>query len=364
MFYLNGEKVSVDKLISEYNIPMPNKTLGIFELDKSQIRRDRSNGGIKYAISKQVRTKFRGTDPKTKEDVEVAYSEGTPKRKDGIITCFPRNLEFTGHRTYFDTQEEKEKWVFFYLYPRNKQSPFRPSRKVPYWQIFDPELQAGESNRYDDLLTDCLLFIRECKEADLKHKAKGMGIDVTQFSHAEIMAAMRQKAKANPERFLNDLTDHSVEWKGRVLDAIDSGVFTQVMKNGLTRWHWGKGDFTGEEICIVQASEAPLEALMRAMADGDFSVFHGQLKIIEKQTSVKEKTDSHLKDIEKKEEVSVTDMINALIENQSIIEDGGEAFWNTQKGRGDKIGKFGSLESIFEDEKLYKRLKMRFNLTK
>ena len=210
-----------------------------------------------------------------------------------------------------------------------------------------------------------------------------MGISTHEKSHIEIKAEMIQKAKANPTKFLTDITDHTVEWKGTVLDAIDDGIFVMKMKNGMNRWHWGKGDFVGEEIAIVQASEDPFEALLRAMSEGDLSIYYEQLKIISRSDKINKNTSNQLEKIKENEdripvddtqpelpsktigesELTPTFLLDFLVGKEAVEVKEGVAFWTT--GDLAEIGPVDEIEAVASgNNKIYKRMRLGYNRLK
>lgn len=361
MFYINGIKTDVKDVIERFGVFIPDTPYGVMELDDSQVREDRINGGIKHTVEKAVTTVFRTTDPKSKEDLEIAYSKATPRKKGDTLNYIPRKIIFAGHKMRFDMKTQLGEWVAFWISPRHKDSPFNRGKEA-FWKVFDAESKAKDQLKKDDLLTDCLIAVRDMDENTLRHKARGMGIDLTDMKEAQIRASLTARAKTDSQKFLDDLASDVIEWKGKIKEAIEKGVFVQEVINGMPRWHWGKGDMSGKEICIITKGSDPFEFLIEAIANGDLAIYREQLKRIGNKESVDKSIEKQLGG-----DISFQGMIEMLVEKGRIEFENGNAYWNTSKGRTGEIGiaTQDTLISLTEtDAKLKKRITLAYNLNK
>lgn len=280
MLYINGEKKDVNEVIKEFNVPLPETKIGVLELHPSQVRPDRTNGGIKHTVEKGILAKFRGAHPKDHTDIEIAYSSSPAKKlQDGTLQCNPRIIGFPGHKMRIDITQEKEKWVYLWLHKRCADSPFNKNGER-FYQVFNPEIIAKSQMAKDDVLTDCLIAIRETSFDQLLFKAKGMNIPTYEKKEAEVRAEMNSLAKANPEKFIKEFTSETIAWKGTIKDAIDNHIFVQRNHMGMQRWYWGdQGARKNLEICIIDKGADAFEVLAVKISE-ELPFFRAELKRI------------------------------------------------------------------------------------
>lgn len=280
MLYINGEKQDVDKVIKEFNVPIPETKVGVLELDASQVRPDYANGGIKHTVEKGILAYFRGRHPSKHTDLEITYSEAAPKKlQDGRLVPSPRIIGFPGHKMRLDMTDAKEKWVYLWLHKRCGDSPFNRNGEK-WYKVFDPTAIATQQNANDDVLTDCLVAIRETTGMQLIHKAKGLNISTYEKKEVEIRAELNSRAKANPARFIKEFTEDTIEWKGTIRDAIDNQIFIQKNHMGMQRWFWGdKGARQGKEICIIDKGADAFDTLVIQISQ-ELTFYRAELKRI------------------------------------------------------------------------------------
>jgi len=318
MLYLNGKKTTATELINQFNIPIPKKKSAILELHDSQVRKDYVNGGIKFSIEKRVFANFKATDPNSHEDLEIAISSKSPQmdKKTEAVTYFPRKVAFEGNRMRVDLNKNLEKYVYFYLNPACADSPFA-GREVK-WKVFNSEKTAQKANAYDEALTEALAYIKICDFEELKNKAKGMNVNTYEMSQAEIKKAMIDLAKANPSDFLFKITDNTIEWRGQIKDAIDTGIFETKVINGMPRWFWGKGEKAGQEICIIDKGQDHFEFLLAKITE-NFEVVYNQLSTLQKKTATNEKIQKQLASVQEDAESPTKEMVVKLISRSLIV---------------------------------------------
>lgn len=326
MFYLNGEKVSVDKLIEEFNVPMPSTRVGVMELHESQVRPDIPNGGIKHTIEKRRKTSFRGQHPVSGEDLEIGYSKATPRKKDGLLQLIPRKVVFEGHKKRFEMKTMKEEWVYFCLHPHCEGSPFNVGKEM-LWKIFDAGIIAKKGIDKDNVLTDCMILIRDLEHDVLINKAKGMNISVYEKTDDEIKFDMNAKAKENPKVFMEKALSVTIEWKGSVKDAIDNGIFVSRVVNGMNRWYWGQGAKSGSEICIIDKGADPFDFLVEKMSE-EFDFYRTEMKRIAGKGALDKEIEKKLKEPEVEvTQTKVSIAINFLEEKGKFIIKEDKVLW-------------------------------------
>lgn len=275
--------------MNQFGVPKPTKGYVDFQLHQSQVKPDFANGGVKHSVAKDYLTTFRRVDPKTKQTVQVSYSETPPIKnaKTDRMEYTPKRLTFEGFCMKFDANQDLEKYAYTYVYPKNQESPFRKKNEEVKFYVFNPEYVAKKQNKFDDVLTDALTYVKEAAIDELRMKGKGMGMSFTDKGEEEIRSDMRQKAKANPTNFLKQVNSESNEWRGRVQDAIDTGIFETKIVNQMPRWYWGKGEFAGKEICIIDKGANQFEFLLSHMLTDWDTFYHGLGRVQSKDSNEK-----------------------------------------------------------------------------
>lgn len=318
--YINDKRVEVKELIEKYGVPVPPKKRKYvdFELHPTQVKPDYLNGGLKHTVSRGYPTVFRSADPKTGEDIQIVYSKTPPrKNKDERIEYSPRELIFNGHKQRFDLSQNLEQYVYTYLYPGNEDSPFHKRGKEKEWRLFNPEKIAKAAVAQDESLTEALMFVKQTDADTLKMLGKGMGMSFSEdMTDVEVRAIMTSTAKTNPQTFLLKVTSNSIQWRGRIKDAIDTNIFVMKTINGLPRWFWAKGDRDGKEICIIDSGANPFEFLVQWMIEHDFQDFYGELNRVQNIEGNVKKLETALDSVQP--EVSFKDMVLALVGKEKI----------------------------------------------
>jgi len=340
--YVNGKKTDVKELIKQYNIPIATvgkrKKYIDFELHPTQVKPDYLNGGLRHSVTRGYLTVFRAADPKTGEDIEIVYSK-TPPRKDknDRMQYSPRELVFNGHKQRFDLHQNLEQAVYTYLYPSTEDSPFFNKLKGAEWRLFNPEKIAERVVAQDEMLTEALTFVKNTGADQLKVIGKGIGLSFgEEVTDIEIRSILTGVAKTNPETFLLKVTSNSVQWRGRIKDAIDTGIFTIKTINGFPRWFWEQGDRAGKEICIIEGGANPFEFLVQWMIEHDFQDFYGELNRVQKKDAVAAELERQLEGVkEPAKEPTFREMVVELaareqlfynLENKTIYWVDGEVF--------------------------------------
>lgn len=290
MLFVDGKTATIDELRTRFNVPEFKKEYMDFQLDPSQVKPDHANGGVKHSIAKEVLTSFRRVDPTTRQIVQIGFSDAPPIEdpKTKRIQYSPKRLTIEGYSQRYDTTQDAEKIIYLWLQPRCGESPFRKKNDPKFYNVFNPEVVAKKQNKADTLLTDALTYVKDAPIDGLRMTGKGLNLNLTQdMSDDEVRAMVTAKAKANPADFLKKINDKSIVWRGRVKDAIDTGIFEKKTRNQMPCWYWSKGDRTGKEICVIDNGADAYEFLLSFMLTAWDDFYHELGRVQMKGTNEK-----------------------------------------------------------------------------
>lgn len=186
--------------------------------------------------------------------LEFRYFKSKTQRKDktGYVQQIysPRKAKFGGD---IEMAETVDLAVWLWLKPDCRQSPFRDKGKVTWtYEYVDKQEKAESGIKKGDVMLQALQHAKSLTGADLVLYAKGLGITgVDQMEEIEVQAQMSEIAINNPAMYLEKTGKHSTQFDGRIIDAVDRGLFLLKESFGLKKWEWGAGQKKGELICEV-----------------------------------------------------------------------------------------------------------------
>lgn len=190
-------------------------------------------------------------------EIRYSTSKANVKDKNGKI-----DVVFSPKKVTFDEDTIPSKIdlaVFMYLHPKCKNSPFRTDDS-PIWtyEYKDKEKIAGASVSKGDVMLKALNHAKSYKGDDLVLMAKGMGIaNASNMTELEIQASLTEIAMANPAKYLEKTEKQVTVLDGKIIDAIDKGVFIMVEKYGVHQWNWNFGPNKGQTICEITNNGIP-----------------------------------------------------------------------------------------------------------
>jgi len=287
MLVVDGKKVSARELVKQYKIPMPpkNNPVILMRLNRELVVWDKANESYKFPVATLEHASYIGIDPKTNESVEIRYQKTAPQqtvRNGAVITRYnPRKMRFEGERELIDVNVELEKYVWWYLNPKCRQSPFHTKNHEFRYERHDLEIDAkAEVDKMDDLFAALkpMYALKEAGKIDeLRTIAKGMKIaNVDRLGRDGVIKEMLRKANENPTKFLQMITSHAIRMEGIIEDCIDKKIFVLKTREGIGRWYMG-----GKEITVVRKDVDATIHLKRFVINGwerESGDFHNKIK--------------------------------------------------------------------------------------
>lgn len=255
MIELNGVKVTVDDLVTMYNIPIDKlRKAPVFEINPIYKVPDKLNGGFKVPVGNSFDAVFFGRNRKTGHTDELRFvlSKTASRVGDKLIDVYdPKKVVFRGDAVLKTDIEEA---IYFWLHPKNKTSPFRsPKTTKPWRYIFvDNEAVANQVIESIRILTEALNHAGSLSGRTKVIMAKGLNIQsVENMEPYQLTAALLNKAKENPALYMEKVAKNDTLFDGMIQDAIDKNMFISKDTSGLKSWFWNAGPNNGEKIVDV-----------------------------------------------------------------------------------------------------------------
>jgi hypothetical protein len=270
MIYIDDQKVSIKEALRLLGVKeerIPAKTYKVFKIADKKKKPDRVNGGYLVPRSLTLKPYFTAPSPELGYNVEVRYvSQVVPKRdKDGDIQqeYFPHNMEFLGEAIAVD---DSETFMWWFLNPNNRQSPFRAVNTGFYFEFEDREEMAEAEIEHTYYLTKALSLVMGDHALDvirLKQLAKGMQVPNAEgMTYKLVQAALIRLIRQDPQKFYNKATSKTIQFEGVLQDAVDRGVLELRSLNGVKRWY-----LSGREILIVNDGKDHRQSLDEFIAE-------------------------------------------------------------------------------------------------
>lgn len=270
MLLVDGVQVTAKDLATRFDVDLDkilknslfqlNPVLKGFDLGAS---RQKGRAVFRTPNGKYYPAFFMTRDPKTDLDIEIRFASSRTHRNIGekrIEVFSPRNVFINGDDSIPSTVDEA---LYFYLYPVNRQSPFRYDN--PWVYKHQDLMEEAESKiSQADVLFQALSHARSVSGPEMGLFAKGLGIHgVTAMDHKEVSAQLSEWAQRDPVFYMSKVGNQTTLFDGRVMDAIDIGVFVLKPNMGVFRWEWGVGPKKGNKIVdIVNSNEDSKKVLL------------------------------------------------------------------------------------------------------
>ena len=274
MLEINGQRVSAKELIQKFE-KHPNgsgitkiyerlKTNPVF-LINSAVKRVLENGKEEFTNPRrkqdskgydvQMRFTFwdnfadNANDPK---QVEVRYYKTkTPRNTGGniIMVYSPKAIDLFG--AFHRVENDEELAVFMLLAPACETSPlFNKDRIASIYQYEDKVKNAEKKIEKYDVYTKIVRLLESIEDSDLPFISRGLGIPgVKDMTAVEVKAAVTAYAFENKEKFLEKYNSNVIlEFEGRVLFGLETGLFKTTQIGGTTNFFWGPKSSNKEEL--------------------------------------------------------------------------------------------------------------------
>ena len=195
--------------------------------------------------------------------VRIASNQ-TPNKDKGFLYS-PKNIGLEPSEDGSVLVQDEEQFLFWFLRPMNKQSPFRSEFEKVYYEYMDNEDKAKTSIALEEARINAMSIIvgdNRWSVTKLKSLAKGLEVqNVDDMSTVILQEALKKIAYADPIAFYSNATSRDIIFSGKIQDAIDKDILTVKTMNGMKRWY-----LSDREILPLQHSEDPNIALKNFLA--------------------------------------------------------------------------------------------------
>lgn len=246
------------------------------------------------------------TEDKDGNSIEVIYAKTKTKSKDkdGRFTDVfsPKKVDFDGDSDIPSTIDET---IFKYLHPKNRQSIFRSEfEQTPFmYEFVDKQAKATTAIKKGDVMLEALQHAKGLTGLDLRMIAKGLNVqNVDGKEELEIQAELSNLAMSDPASYLKTVGRQVTAFDGRIIDAIDKGLFILKDSFGVSKWEWNAGKNKGAMICeVTNSSIAPQDFLKNYIKSNDINSFHSEIVNLQTGVEANEKAEAFLSQVPKKE---------------------------------------------------------------
>lgn len=203
------------------------------------------------------------------KNMEIRYAETVNERIVGervVPEYTPHRVPFMGEMLIV-SEGNDDLAMFFYLHPFNENSPFRKKDQKFEWYFKDLEAEGERMMEVNDALMDAMVAIRDMRGEPLRVMAKGMNIAAdSHIPDTNIKAQLINMAKADPVKFNESINSQVVQFRGLIINGVDTGLFEAKIYGGGERWIWAQGDRKGQTIVeLINNGANKVEVLIEAI---------------------------------------------------------------------------------------------------
>jgi hypothetical protein len=247
--YVDHEVVNKSKLFDLLNVPknqIPSPREKRFQFPS---RTDQD--GNKRHLGRLLCNEYAIYVPSLNREVRVRWANSQKKDKDGNFEYFPTDNEMLAGEGGEVVVNDEMVYLFWYLNPMNRQSPFRKPQAPVFYEFLDNDHLAKVSNDKDETRITAMSIVlggNAWPMERLKTLAKGMGIGgVNDMTDAVIKNTLKELAFKDPVNFINQAESREVAFAGKIQEAIDRFIIQLKTVNGMQRWY-----LNNKEIIPVQ----------------------------------------------------------------------------------------------------------------
>lgn len=228
-------------------------------------------------------------------EIRYASRKSQVKDRDGRVTdkFAPRKVKIDGDITVVN---ELSLALFLYINPKSKNSPFRDQGPVMWeYEFVDRQAVAKQNVGRGESMKSALNHASASKGPDLKLLAKGMGLqNLDSMTELEIQAELTNLALQNPQEYIDKAGKQTTKMDGRIIHAIDKGIFKFDQSFGTPKYLWAMGPNKGQLICEVTNQSITPELYLQNFIKANLDKFYTQLLAILDNVNVEEQAEAFL----------------------------------------------------------------------
>lgn len=273
------KSVKPEVLIKAFKIPPMNGTPKTFKLilGTNLMRKDRNNpGSVLITPGLKMGPEFTVTTNDGSLTIRYATSKTPIPGGGGTYRYMPKKMSFIkGQESFYFGDDRIEEYVWAFLHPSNKQSPFSKPNRPPSYQYFDPVEEALNTGKKLMGKMDVMQAIMVMEEQELRLRAAGLsylfGTSRISFPGAAkietgiLRSQLIQAANAHEDSFLDAWAASGDSVIGLAKIAEAAGVIQQVPVNGGTEWRFSQ-QYGGARIAFAYKDQDPLSILVSELS--------------------------------------------------------------------------------------------------
>lgn len=203
--------------------------------------------------------------PMLGREVKVRLASNRRPTKDNGFSYTPKNIGIEPAEDGSVLLTDELEFIFWFLRPMNRQSPFRKVNQKAYYEFKDNDAKAVLEGEIETTRMDAMSMIygsnrRTFKE--LRELAKGMNMaGVDDMTDAVVQSNLKKLIDSDPIAFYNKANSREIIFSGKVQQAIDMDVLTIRNINGMKRWF-----LLNDEILPLQHGVDEVKALKELLS--------------------------------------------------------------------------------------------------
>lgn len=264
--------VKAETLMNAFSIPPLDGRPATFRLIEGYglMRRDRSNPGeMLIAPAKRINPEFTVSTSNGTISIRYATNRTAIPGGGGTYRFTPKKMEFINGSSHFYFDEKRiEEYVWAYLHPNNRKSPFS---RNPKYEYFSAEADAIKSMEMLTKQNELIQTIFAMPDAELRLRSAGLvyhvGPKTVQFpgsANLQIAVIKQRLIEAltrDGRHFVDAWASSETSVLGVVRMAESLGIIEQVQMSGGVEWRY-TANYGGARIAFATSQQNPLQVLV------------------------------------------------------------------------------------------------------
>ena len=288
------KQVNAKVLIEAFGVPQMNGIPKVFRLIPGMglMREDRSNPGETLITpGRAFGTAFTVTTNEGSLNIRFSTSRTPIPGGGGTYRYSPKKMNFIKSSATFSFPPERvEEYVWAYLHPKNKKSPFA---KKPQYEYFDPAEDARK--QMDDVrkIGELTQVIATMPEAEMRLRAAGLTYmwgnrrvsfpGATKVDQSIVRAKLIESLNVHKKAFIEAWNNAENSVVGVVMMAQSLNIIEQVAVPGGVAWQYTKA-YGGSRICVASTNQNPIDVIVSEIT-AQYAVYFNRLKAFIDQAS-------------------------------------------------------------------------------
>lgn len=268
----DNQVVKAETLMNAFSIPKLDGRPATFRLIPGYglMRPDRSNPGeMLIAPAKRINPEFTVSTSDGTLSIRYATNRTPIPGGGGTFNFRPKKMEFISGSSHFYFDEKRiEEYVWAYLHPNNRKSPFA---RNPKYEYFSAEADAIREMEVLGKQNELIQSIFTMDDAELRLRSAGLvyhiGAKTVQFpgsaslQPAVIKQRLIQALTRDGRHFIDAWASSETSVLGVVRMAESLGIIEQAQMTGGVEWRY-TANYGGARIAFATSQQNPLQVLI------------------------------------------------------------------------------------------------------